>query len=142
MEHQLTRGGRGVDGPVAEGTEAHATFLELLDQVDQVRHRAAEAIEAPDQEHVPLFQGLQAGLQPRPLGPRPGDFIHEDPIPAAPALLQGVDLEIQVLVVLADAGVPDEAPPREFGGLHLTASCPTLTHHSWVDGTLIPEMGK
>src|SRR5208337_2674289 len=45
----------------------------------------------------PLFQGLQAGLQTRPLRPRPGDFIHEDPIPAAPTLLQGVDLKVQIL---------------------------------------------
>src|SRR5271166_1341105 len=45
VEHQLARRGRGVDRPVAEGSEAHATIPELLDQVDQVNHRTAETIE-------------------------------------------------------------------------------------------------
>src|SRR5271165_5697152 len=51
VEHQLARRGRGVDRPVAEGSEAHATIPELLDQVDQVNscHRergSDETVEA------------------------------------------------------------------------------------------------
>ena len=130
MEYQLTRRGRSIDRPVAEESEAHTTIPEVLDQLDQVNHRTAEAIETPDQEYIPRLQGLQASLQARPTGPCPGDLIYKDPIPASTPLLQGVNLKVQILVVLADPGVPDEASPQGFGRAQPTLSCPTFTRHS------------
>ncbi len=63
MEDQLATTGRRVD-LLLQGPEANAAFLEVTDGVDQMRQRATEPVETPDNEGVPLTEVSQCICKP------------------------------------------------------------------------------
>jgi hypothetical protein len=85
-EDQLPRCGGRVDHPITERAKAHAAFSEILDECDEMRHRASQPIQAPDHQHIAGAQARQTGLQPWALGPAAGGGIDKDPLGAAPLL--------------------------------------------------------
>src|SRR5690606_30653683 len=105
VERQAAAGRSGVN-VLVDALEADAARVELIDSVDQVLEAAAQAVEAPHNQRVALPQ-RGGGLGPaRPLAAGTADVVLEDAL--ATSLLQGVSLQLEVLVERADARVTDD----------------------------------
>ena len=61
VEHELAGGGRGVD-LLLEGDEGDLALLQLLDDLEQLAQRSAEAIEAHDHDGIALAGIVQERL--------------------------------------------------------------------------------
>src|SRR3954471_9134309 len=59
---ELAMRGRGVD-VFRDGAERHFPPLQILQDANEVRERAAEAIQLPDHQHIACAQSGEAGLQ-------------------------------------------------------------------------------
>src|SRR4051812_16011021 len=59
---ELAMRGRGVD-PFREGAEGHPPPLQVIQDANKVRERAAEPVELPDHQHIACTQPSEAGFQ-------------------------------------------------------------------------------
>src|SRR3954471_22959649 len=59
---ELAMRGRGVDA-FREGAERHSPPLQVIQDANEVRERAAEAIQLPDHQHIACAQPSEAGFQ-------------------------------------------------------------------------------
>jgi hypothetical protein len=105
MEDELAAGGGGVDG-LLEAAQSDAAVGQAGDGVDQVAEGAAEAVEFPDDQGVAGAQLVQELLEDRAVGAGAAGGLGEDPVAAG--ALEGVDLEVGVLVGGGDAGVAEQ----------------------------------
>ena len=79
---------------------------------DERPHGSSEPIQSPDDQRVAGLQGLQAAAEARPVVLDPGQLVGEDRILADAVLGEGVDLQAEILVICADAGVSDTSPAQ------------------------------
>ena len=105
MEHQLAAGGGGVDR-LLEAAEPDAALGQAGDGVDQVAQGAAEAIKLPHHEGVAGAELVQELLEGGAVAAGAAGGLGEHPIAAG--ALEGVDLELGVLVGGGDAGVAEQ----------------------------------
>ena len=103
--------------------------VELTDHVDQVTQRATEAVQPPHHHGVAGAQLGQQLVQGGAVLQLPGCLVHEDPV--TPSCLQGVLLQVLVLLDGGDPGVAEAArrTPSQYSSLHL------------LPETLISDMG-
>src|SRR5947199_2597394 len=109
VEDELAAAARRVDG-LLHALEAHPAVAQVGDRLDEVPQRPPEAIELPDHEPIAGPQVGQGPLQAGPLGPGPAGLVSIDLL--APRGLQGIFLEVEVLIEGRDPGV---AGPHRVG---------------------------
>jgi hypothetical protein len=102
VEHELAAGGGGVDC-LLEAAEPDAALGQVGDGVDQVAQGAAEAIQLPHHEGVAGAQLVEQLGEGGAVGAGAAGGLGEDPVAAG--VLEGVDLELGVLVGGGDAGI-------------------------------------
>jgi hypothetical protein len=110
---ELGQGGEDVEDELAarrggadrllETAEPDAAVGQAGDGVDQMSEGAAEAIQLPHDQGVAGAQLVQELLEGGPVGAGAAGGLGEHP--AAAGALQGVDLELRVLVGGGDAGI-------------------------------------
>jgi hypothetical protein len=105
VEHELAAGGGGIDR-LLETAEPDPTLGELGDGVDQVAQGAAEPVELPDDEGVAGAQLVQELGEDGPVGAGAAGRLDKDAVAAGG--LQGVDLELWLLVSGGDAGIAEQ----------------------------------
>src|SRR4029078_6243972 len=113
---ELARGGGRVDG-FGEGAEADALGLQRVEGVDQLLHRAGQAIELPDHQRVAGPEIVESGskLRPHLLGAR--DHLDKDLLAAG--CLQGSELQLRALIECRDASVADEMMVRSHNSQNM-----------------------
>ena len=121
MKHQLAPG-RGRVDRFRERLEAHPLHPQGMHQTHQVRHRATEPIQPPDHQHIAWGERRQRGIQPGTLHLRTREpRVVENPRAAGRG--EGVQLEVELLVVRGHACIPDvhtqPRPSCAFGPPHL-----------------------
>jgi hypothetical protein len=104
VEDELATGGGGVDR-LLQTPEPDPPVGQPGDGVDQVPEGAAEPVQLPDDQGVPGPQLVQELLEGRAVGAGAAGGLGEDPVAAGP--LEGVDLELGVLVGGGDAGIAE-----------------------------------
>ncbi|GAB3639283.1 hypothetical protein GCM10027422_48740 [Hymenobacter arcticus] len=100
--------GRGLVNGIGEGHQAHAHLLQVAHYLEQVAQRAPEPVEPVKLVDVDRIAGTQLREQPLQLGAagaRAGHLFLVDGF--ATGLVQGIELEFQILVTGRDAGVAD-----------------------------------
>jgi hypothetical protein len=102
VEHQLAAGGGGVDC-LLQAAEPDAALGQAGDGVDQMAQGAAEAIQLPHHEGVAGAQLVQQLGEGGAVGAGAAGGLGEHPIAAG--VLEGVDLELGVLVSGGDPGI-------------------------------------
>ena len=104
--------------PSCKRPEADAPVQQLLDEADQVRHRAPEAVQAPDDQGVAGLELLHARVEARAFRLGSGGVIGEHR--SHPAAARGIELQLQVLRCSTHPGVADGSgswiSPREVEG--------------------------
>jgi hypothetical protein len=87
-------------------------------EIDQPLHRAPQSIQFSDDQHITAPEMGQGLAQPGALGLRGRGLVGEEAF--APGLLQGVELEGELLLIRRDPGVtdPHAAPPVNFLETH------------------------
>ncbi|KVB63031.1 hypothetical protein WI61_38650 [Burkholderia cepacia] len=81
---------------------------EIVDEVDKLAEGSSEAIESPDDEGVANLQFGECSVETGAMEVGTGDaLVGEDEM--AVGMVEGVDLEFEVLFVCGDAGVADFA---------------------------------
>ena len=105
VKDKSAAGGGGVDR-LLEAAEPDATISQAGDGVDQMAQGAAEAVQFPDDEGVARTQLVQELLEGGPVGAGAAGRFGEHSVAAG--ALQGVDLELGVLVGGGDAGVAEQ----------------------------------
>ncbi len=95
MEDQATAKCRGVDA-FGDGPEADAFGLQFGDDLDEVLHRSAQAIEPPDRKRVAVSSIAHGLSQPRPIGFHTRCLVFEHFLAAR--LAQGIELQRRILV--------------------------------------------
>lgn len=88
---------------VLKALEANAALLQQFHEVDEPLRRAAQAVELPDHKHIIAAEVAERVLHAGPVGLRAGDRVFEEE--CAPGFLQGVSLDVEVLVGCRDARV-------------------------------------
>ena len=104
MEDELPAAGRRVDG-LLHALEAHPAVAQSGDRLDEVPQRPPKTIEFPDHEPIAGPQVGQGPLQAGPLGLGPARLVGIDLLAARG--LQGIFLEVEVLLEGRDPGVAD-----------------------------------
>jgi hypothetical protein len=89
-----------------EAAEPHAALSQPGDGVDQMPQGAAETVELPDDQGVPGTQLVQDLLEDGAVGAGAAGRLDKHPIAAG--ALQGVDLELGLLVGGGDAGIAEQ----------------------------------
>jgi hypothetical protein len=105
MEHELAAGGGGVDR-LLQAAEPDAAVGQPGDGVDQMPQGPAEAVQLPDDQGVARPELVQELLQGGAVGTGAAGRLGEHPVAAG--ALQGVDLELGVLVGGGDAGIAEQ----------------------------------
>jgi hypothetical protein len=105
VEDELATRGGGVDR-LLQAAESDPAVGEAGDGVDQVPKGAAEAVELPDDQGVAGAQLVQDLLEGGSVGAGAAGGLGEHPVAAGS--LQGVDLELGVLVGGGDAGIAEQ----------------------------------
>lgn len=111
MEDQLAAGSRRVDA-LLQTLEPDVTGHETPHRFHQVRERAAQTVELPDDQGVSRPTALERIGQPRPLRLGATGGIRED-APAAGGQ-ERVLLKVKVLVGGRDSGIADKHGSRPF----------------------------
>jgi hypothetical protein len=104
VEDELAAGGGGVDR-LLQAAEPDATLSQLGSGVDQVPEGATEAVELPDDQGVARAQLVQDLLEDGSVGAGTAGRLVEHPVAAG--TLEGVDLELGLLVGGGDPGVAE-----------------------------------
>jgi hypothetical protein len=105
VEDELAAGGGGVDR-LLQAAEPDAALGQAGDGVDQVAQGAAEAVELPNDQGVTRAQLVQELLEDGAVGAGAAGGLGEHPVAAG--RLQGVDLELGLLVGGGDAGIAEQ----------------------------------
>ena len=105
MEDELAAGGGGVDR-LLERPEPDAALGQAGDGVDQMAQGAAEAVEFPDDQGVAGPELVEDLGEDGPVGAGAAGRLGEHPVAAGG--LEGVDLELWLLVGGGDAGIAEE----------------------------------
>ena len=101
----LPPGGGSVDR-LLETPEPNPALGEPSDGVDQVAQGATEAVQFPDDQGVARPQLIQDLLEGRAVGAGAAGRVGEHPVAAG--VLEGVDLELWLLVGGGDAGIAEQ----------------------------------
>ena len=99
VEDQATARCRGV-GVFGDGPEADTFGFKLGDNLEQVLHRSAQAVELPDGEGVAVSSIARGFSQPRPIGFHTRCLVFEQLLAAR--LTQSVELQRRILVAGGD----------------------------------------
>jgi hypothetical protein len=120
VEDKLAARGGGVDR-LLEAAEPDAALSQDGDGVDQMPQGAAEAVQFPDDQGVAGPQLVEELLEGGAVGAGAAGGLGEHPVAAG--ALEGVDLELWLLVGGGDAGVAEQvshgltvAQPSDSGG--------------------------
>jgi hypothetical protein len=120
VKDELAARRSGVDR-FLEATEPNTAVGQAGDGVDQVPQRAAEAVEFPDDQGIAGPQLVQHLLESGPVGAGAAGGLGEHPVAAG--TLQGVDLELRLLVGGGDASIAEQvshdvtvSQPSDSGG--------------------------
>jgi hypothetical protein len=105
MEHELAAGSGGVDR-LLQAAEPDPLLGQPGDGVDQVPERPAEAVEFLDDQGVAGPQLIQDLPKDRAIAVGAAGGLGEYPIAAG--ALEGVDLELGLLVGGGDAGIAEQ----------------------------------
>ena len=89
-----------------EGHEPYPPPLQVAHDPHQISERAAKAIKSPDHQDIPRAECLQAAFELGPGGRLAGSMLLVDE--RAAVATEGIELEIQVLVIRGNAGVSDK----------------------------------
>lgn len=116
--------GRGRVQVVVQAHEVDALFLKTRHQQDQVFQRAAQPVKLPDHERIAGTQPGQQQLELRPVFGRRRFFLHDV---GASGGLQGVDLQVQLLVLGTHAGIANF-----HGQLSYKVTAAKIREHSFV----------
>ncbi len=111
-QHQLAGRGRRVE-PEVQDAERDALPVEPGDDLQQVRHRAGEAVELRHHEHVALAHEVERGLKLRP-GRDAGHLFGEGALDAGRREVAGLSLETGDLFRGRRPGVSDDHGPAPF----------------------------
>jgi hypothetical protein len=113
---KLSQGGEDVEDEPAgrgvrldafrEGHEPDSPALQVAHNPNQVRQRSAEAVEPPDHQDIPRPERLEAAFELWPCGRLSRGVLLVDE--RAAVATEGVELQIEVLVIGRDAGVSDK----------------------------------
>jgi hypothetical protein len=105
VEHQAATDRRGVD-VLLHAAQADAGGVQWFDQGDQVFKRTPQPIQPPDHHGVASAQDGHEGGQANALGLGPAGRVLNHTLAAG--LLQGIALQVQVLVVGRHAGIANQ----------------------------------
>jgi hypothetical protein len=105
VEDKLAAGGGGVNR-LLETSEPDAAVSESGDGVNQMAQGPAQSVEFPDDQGVAGAQLVQDLLEGGAVGAGAAGGLGEHPVAAS--VLQGVDLELGVLVGGGDAGIAEQ----------------------------------
>jgi hypothetical protein len=105
VEHQLAAGGGGVDR-LLQAPEPNPSLGQAGDGVDQVAQRPAQPVQLPHHQGVAGAQLVQDVVEGGPVGPGAAGGFGEHPVAAG--ALEGVDLEVRLLVGGGDAGITEQ----------------------------------
>jgi hypothetical protein len=108
---ELAAGSGGVDR-LLETAEPDAALSQPGDGVDQMPQGPAEPVEFPDDQGVAGAELVQELREDRPVAAGAAGGLGEHPI--ATGTLQGVDLELGMLVGGGDAGIAEQVPRRNL----------------------------
>ena len=104
VNNGFTDGGVGVDA-FGKADQLDVLVVQLIHDLNEVGDAAAEAVEAPDDEGVAWAEGIEEAVELGALAAAAGSVIGVDAVAAG--VLQGVDLQLRVLVSGGDAGVAE-----------------------------------
>lgn len=94
VEDEFAAGRRGVDGSVANGAEADAPSLQVVNQRHEMADGAPESVEPPDQKYVALAKSGKTCFKSLAIFLRPGCLVGEDQVLRNAMLFEGVKLEL------------------------------------------------
>ena len=104
VEEEASRDRGGIDR-VGEADETYTAVVQTAGEVQEVFHAPAQAVQLPHHQGVALAQVIQRLVESGALGRGAADCVFVDFV--ASGLLQGVQLQVQVLVPGGDPGVAD-----------------------------------
>jgi hypothetical protein len=107
MEDQLAPRCRRVD-LLGQAPEANPPLRQGRNRLDQMRQRATQAVESPDDERVPRPEIRERFFKSRPAGFGATGDILEDP--ATSRRREGVALQVEGLVTSGDPGIANQHP--------------------------------
>lgn len=111
LSHQHTLGARGVDR-IVDRAEVGTLGTQRVDDLQQVRERARQAIDAHDQQSIPLPYPFKRPSEVRPISAATARLVLEDKRTALRT--QRIVLGSGVLLVGRDAGVADQGHLSHF----------------------------
>lgn len=96
---------------IGEVPHAHATFGQVVDEVQGVPDGAAQPIQGAHDDHVAIAGLVQGLVESGPVGGGSGFLIHVDSFGGDALAAQRVDLSVQILFRGRHAGVPNIHAP-------------------------------
>lgn len=104
MEEESARRGLGVD-TVRQAPEMYVPRFKPIHKIHEALDAAPQAIELPDHQRVPSTQMGKRLVETGSSRPSTAGFFREDTLAAG--LLEGIELQGQILVLGRDPGIPD-----------------------------------
>jgi hypothetical protein len=105
VKDELAPGGGGVDR-LLQASEPDPAISQTSDRVDQMPQRPAEPIQLPHDEGVARTQLVEELLEGGPVGAGAAGGLGEHPVAAG--VLEGVDLELWLLVGGGDSSIAEQ----------------------------------
>jgi hypothetical protein len=109
VKHQLACRAARLD-LLGQALEADALLFQLANDAHEVWQTATKAIQSPHHKGVTLAQRLEAGQQFLAVGILAARGVGVEAVVGNASLAQRVVLQIKVLVICRDSGVPDSLP--------------------------------
>ena len=106
MEDEFAGRGRRIQRAIAQRAEAHLPLAQLRNHCHQMEHRPPQTIQPPDHKGVARCKACKQASRPGG-GVRPRSDIQENLLVGTPRLAQGLELQTEVLLRRADAGIAD-----------------------------------
>ena len=111
MEDQSPARRSGVDR-LGEGAEPDLALLQRLQGLDELLRGPGQAIQLPNRQGISGPRIIERRLELGPLTLRIGRLLHEDP--CAACRCQCVELQLRILILGRDAGIPDQCTAFRF----------------------------
>lgn len=111
LRHVVVGVGRVYSDRIGEVPHAHATFGQVVDEVQGVPDGAAQPIQGVHDDHVAIAGLVQGLVESGPVGGGSGFLIHVDSFGGDALAAQRVDLSVQILFRGRHAGVPNIHAP-------------------------------